>query len=135
MLALMRTYSGCVARAYSEDKGVTWSAGEKIKELSLPPATSSALNVQRIPSTGDLVLLRCSDGPREPYHWRTPFVSIVSKDDGQTWENLRVLMGAPDNDYGYPSLLFLGEMALISNHQRDGLHVLRVGVAWFYGEG
>jgi hypothetical protein len=40
----------------------------------------------------------------------------------------------PEDDYGYPSLLFVGDTAIISYHQRDGLHVLRVGVDWFYGK-
>lgn len=134
LLMVMRTYSGYVVKAYSDDHGESWGPGVKVPELKLPSHTSSALCVKRIPSTGDLLLLRCSDGPSEPYRWRTPFVSILSKDDGETWTNERVLMGEAENDYGYPSLTFVGDMALISYHQRDGLHVLRVGIEWFYTE-
>lgn len=131
LLMVMRTYSGYVAKAYSTDRGETWSEGKPVPELRLP-ATSSALNVKRIPSTGDLLLLRCSDGPTEPPRRRTPFVSVISKDDGETWFNERVIVGEPDNDYGYPSLIFVDDTALISYHQRDGLHVLRINVNWFY---
>lgn len=81
-----------------------------------------------------MLLLRCSNGPDEPPRLRTPFVSVISKDDGETWENERVMMGDPEDDYGYPSLLFVGDTAIISYHQRDGLHVLRIGVDWFYGK-
>lgn len=133
VMMLMRTYSGYVARAYSTDGGDSWSEGQPIRELTLP-GTSSAINIKRIPSTGDLVLLRCSSGPAEPPRRRTPLVSILSKDDGQTWENERVIGGDPENDYGYPGLTFVGDMALIAYHQRDGLHVARIGVNWFYGK-
>ncbi len=133
LMMLMRTYSGYVARAYSLDRGETWSEGQPVPELKLP-SNSSALNIKRIPKTGDLLLLRCSDGPAEQPRRRTPFVSVVSKDDGVTWENERVMRGDPENDYGYPSLLFVDDLALISYHQRDGLHVLRIGVDWFYGQ-
>ncbi|MFO7975096.1 MAG: sialidase family protein [Candidatus Hydrogenedentota bacterium] len=134
LLMLMRTYSGFVVKAYSEDQGESWGPGIKVPELKLPSHTSSALCVKRIPSTGDLLLLRCSGGPKEPYRRRTPFVSILSKDDGETWANERVVMGEPENDYGYPSITFVNDTALISYHQRDGLHVLRVGIEWFYSK-
>ena len=127
-MMLCHTYSGYVVRSYSSDQGVTWSEGEHLRELKLPP-NSSALNVKRIPSTGDLLLLRCSGGVERR---RTPFVSAISKDDGKTWTHERVIMGDPDDDYGYPSLLFLDNVAVISFHKRDGLHVARIGIDWFY---
>ena len=63
LMMLMRTYSQFIARSYSEDRGVTWSKGELVDALTLPTHTSSALNVARIPSTGDLLVLRCNVGP------------------------------------------------------------------------
>ena len=129
LMMLCRTYSGYVVRSYSRDQGATWSAGEHLRGLKLPP-NSSALNVKRIPSTGDLLLLRCSSGVERR---RTPFVSAISKDDGDTWTHERVILGDPKDDYGYPSLLFLGDDTVISFHKRDGLHVARIGIDWFYG--
>jgi sialidase-1 len=133
VMMLMRTYSGYVARSYSSDGGKSWSKGEAVPELRLPP-NSSALNVKRIPGTGDLLLVRSSDGPKEPPRVRTPFISAVSKDDGATWTNERTIAGDSEDDYGYPSLMFLDDLALISYHQRDGLHVVRIGIDWFYGK-
>ncbi len=133
VMMLMRTYSGCVARAYSTDRGESWSKGELVRALPLPK-TSSALNIKRIPGTGDLLLLRASSGTQEPPLKRTPLVSVLSKDDGETWENERVIAGDPEDDYGYPSLLFVGDTAVISYHQRDGLHVVRMALTWFYGQ-
>jgi len=134
LMMLMRTYSGYVARAYSTDQGETWSEGEAVNELPLPPHSTSALNVKRVPSTGDLLLLRCTGGPNEPYRRRTPFASVISKDDGATWANERIIAGDPENDYGYPGLTFVDDMALIVYHQRDGLHVARIGIDWFYAK-
>lgn len=131
LMMLMRTYSGYVARAYSDNRGESWSEGQPVPELKLPP-NSSALNIKRIPKTGDLLLLRSTGPGIEQPGRRTPFVSILSRDDGNSWENERVIMGDPEDDYGYPSLLFVDDTAIISYHQRDGLHVLRVGVDWFY---
>lgn len=134
LMMLMRSYSGFVVRANSTDQSESWSEGKPVKELPLPPHSTSALNVKRIPGTGDLVLLRCINGPKKPYSWRTPFASVISKDDGETWENERIIAGDPENDYGYPSLTFVGDLALIAYHQRDGLHVARIRVDWFYGK-
>jgi len=64
--------------------------------------------------------------------WRTSFVSAVSKDERQTWTNQRIIEGSQEDDYGYPSLLFLDGVAIISYHRRNGLAVARIPVGWFY---
>lgn len=132
LMMLCRTYSGFVVRSYSDDRGLTWSKGESLHELKLS-VNSSALNLDRIPSTGDLVLLRCTGGERGKYR-RTPFLSAISKDEGRSWVQERVIAGDPNDDYGYPSLTFLDEVALISYHKRDGLYVAHIPVGWFYGK-
>ncbi len=132
LMMLCRTYSGFVVRSYSEDKGVTWSKGESLKELKLSNA-SSALNVKRIPSTGDLLLLRTTGGKSR---WRTPFVSAISTDDGKTWTNERTIAGDPEEEesYGYPCLMFVDRMAIIGYNSKAGPHVARIGIDWFYGK-
>ena len=130
VMMLCRTYSGCVVRSYSADEGVTWSQGEAVRSLTLS-TNSSALNVKRIPATGDLILLR-STGTKD--RLRTPFVSTISRDEGVTWIHQRSIGSDPDDDYGYPSLTFVDNMALISYHKRDGIYVARIGIDWFYGE-
>lgn len=69
-------------------------------------------------------------GPEGRY--RTPFVAAISQDEGQTWINERIIAGDPDDDYGYQSVLFIDDVAIISYHARDGLHVARIGIGWFY---
>ena len=92
---------------------------------------SGAVTVERIPKTGDLVLL-CQTGEGKTGRYRTPFAAFLSRDDGKTWTFARNLAEDPENDYGYQSLIFLGDTALVSYHTRDGIHVARVSVEWFY---
>ena len=145
-LMLFRTYSGRVGRAYSEDQGESWSSGELIEELRLP-TNSSALHVSRIPSTGDLLLVRCTgDGGKEPgerprlyfemdgqeHYIRTPMTSVISRDDGGSWSNERVIASDPYGDYGYPSVFHLPGVTIIGYHSLDGLHLARIPARWFY---
>lgn len=132
LMMMFRTYSGFCGRAYSDDRGETWSEPEAVEDLPMTPR-ASAITVNRIPSTGDLLLIRCR-GLGEGERARTPLVSAISADEGETWTHERVLFGEPDGDYGYQSVTFVDDMAVLSYHQRDGLHVLRVAVDWFYGE-
>ncbi len=129
VMMLCRTYNGCVVRSYSDDEGATWSPGEEMRSLKLS-TNSSALNVKRIPATGDLLLLR-STGTKD--RLRTPFVSTISRDEGVTWIHERPIGSDPDDDYGYPSLTFIDSLALVSYHKRDGIYVARIGIDWFYG--
>jgi len=132
LLMIFRTYSGFVGRAFSGDRGAVWSPGELVKELPIS-ANACAVTVKRIPTTGDLLLIRTTAGEGGR---RTPLVSVISRDEGQTWGNPRTLAGDPDDDYGYQSVTFLPEknVCAMSYHARDGLHVARVGIEWFYGE-
>ena len=128
LMMLCRTYSRYVLRSYSTDKGMTWSKGEPIRELKLP-AWSSALNVKRIPSTGDLLLLRSVAGENGV---RSPFVAVISRDDGETWTNERVIAGDPEERYGYPCLLFLDDQVIVGYGSMAGSRVARFPTRWFY---
>jgi predicted neuraminidase len=128
LMMILRTYEQCLGKSYSTDGGETWSKAELIRELKSSP-NASPTNVKRIPSTGDLLLLRTTGGEGGR---RTPFVAVISKDDGATWQNEKVIAGDPNDDYGYPSLTFVDDFALVFYHKRDGLYVARVGVDWLY---
>jgi sialidase-1 len=131
LLMVFRTYSGFVGRAFSTDRGASWSAGELVQGLPIS-ANACAVTLKRIPSTGDLLLIRTTagDGGR-----RTPLVSVVSRDEGETWESPRELASDPEDDYGYQSVTFLPDedVCVMSYHARDGLHVARIATGWFYG--
>ena len=136
LLLMFRTYSGWVGRAWSSDRGETWSAGEKVEELAMSKR-SSAITVDRIPSTGDLLLIRCTGEGGAEGKYRTPMVSAISRDEGRTWTDERIIEGDDDGDFGYQSVLFLGEgdaeVVVLSYHARDGIRTARIPVPSFYG--
>jgi len=127
---IYRTYSGYLGQAFSPDQGLSWSQGEMVEALPLP--RSGAVTIERIPTTGDLLLIRITgtcDGMR-----RAPLTSVISKDEGQTWESPRDIGADPEDDYGYQSVTWVDDVAVISYHARDGLHVARIEAEWFYGQ-
>jgi len=132
LLLLFRTYSGCVGRSYSSDRGQSWTPGELLWDLPMSKR-ASAVTVDRIPSTGDLLLVRCTGEGGEENRCRTPFVSAISQDEGLTWERERVIAGDSEDDYGYQSITFVDDLVLITYHARDGLHLARTPVDWLYG--
>ena len=137
LLMFARTYSGHPVRAYSSDRGETWSAGEMMKELQMPYA--GLPTVRRIPSTGDLLFIwiteRSVDKQNPKVRRRCALSAAISKDEGQTFENLRHIARDPEDDFGYQCVEFLDDgLALIGYHARDGLHVARIEVDWFYDQ-
>jgi sialidase-1 len=137
VMMFARTYSGFPVRAYSTDGCETWSQGEPIQELSMPYA--GLPTVRRIPSTGDLLFIwiseRSIDKNDPKIHRRCALTSAISKDEGNTFEHLRHIARDPEDDFGYQCVEFLADnLALIAYHARDGLHVARIGIDWFYGE-
>ncbi|HUT92012.1 MAG TPA: sialidase family protein [Thermoguttaceae bacterium] len=136
VMMFARTYSGFPVRAYSDDRCETWSEGEPIKELPMPYA--GLPTVRRIPSTGDLLFIwiseRSVDKDDPKIHRRCALSAAISKDEGQTFEPFRHIAGDPEDDFGYQCIEFLGDdLAIVAYHARDGLHVARIGIDWFYG--
>jgi len=137
VMMFARTYSGHPVRAYSSDGCETWSKGEEIKELEMPYA--GLPTVRRIPSTGDLLFIWISeksvDKENPKVRRRCCLTSAVSKDEGKTFEHFRNIARDPEDDFGYQCVEFIGdELVLVGYHARDGLHVARIGVDWFYGK-
>lgn len=135
LMMFARTYSGFGVRAYSEDGGETWSQGERIEGLEMPYA--GLPTVRRIPATGDLLFIyigeRSVDPENEKIHRRCALTAAISKDEGRTFEHVRHIVRDPLDDFGYQCVEFLdGDQVLIGYHARDGLHVSRFGVGWFY---
>jgi len=137
VMMFARTYSGFPVRAYSSDGGETWSKGEEIRELKMPYA--GLPTVRRIPSTGDLLFIwiseRSQDKQNPKVHWRCALSSAISRDEGKTFEHIRAIRRDPEDDFGYQCVEFLSDgLVLVGYHARDGLHVARIGVDWFYGK-
>ncbi|HOF39863.1 MAG TPA: sialidase family protein [Candidatus Hydrogenedentes bacterium] len=137
LMMLCRTDQGCQMRSFSGDGGITWSPPE-LTDIASPvsPAT-----IERIPSTGDLLMLWNDHRAIEPAlaGKRTPFAAAISRDEGQTWENVRLLESDPDGWYCYTALEFVDDAALLGHCVGDSTvghlnrtQVLRVPIAWFY---
>jgi len=136
LLMFARTYSGFPVFAYSEDKGETWGLGIERKDIAMPYA--GLPTVRRIPSTGDLLFLwideRSQDKEKPQVHRRCGLAAAVSRDEGETLTSLRHIARDPEDDFGYQAVEFLpDDVVVIGYHARDGIHVARVGVQWFYG--
>jgi dTDP-4-amino-4,6-dideoxygalactose transaminase len=138
LMMFARTYSGFPVRAYSNDRGETWSEGEPIEELKMPCA--GLPTVRRIPSTGDLLFIWISErsdleeGGTKVAR-RCALTTAVSKDEGKSFLHQRNIARDPTNDYGYQCIEFIGDdLALVAYHANDGLHMARIGVDWFYGK-
>ncbi len=137
VMMFARTYSGFPVRAYSEDGCKTWSKGEPIKQLKMPYA--GLPTVRRIPSTGDLLFIWISEQSKDKVDPRIrrscTLSSAISKDEGKTFVHQRKIVSDPEDDFGYQCIEFIGDdRAVVAYHARDGLHVARIPVDWFYGK-
>ncbi|MEA1951522.1 MAG: sialidase family protein, partial [Planctomycetota bacterium] len=135
VMMFARTYSGYPVRAYSKDGCKTWSKGEPIKQLSMPYA--GLPTVRRIPSTGDLLFIWISEKSisKNNLPRRCTLSSAISRDEGKTFVHQRKIVSDPEDDFGYQCIEFIGDdLAVVAYHARDGLHVARIPVGWFYGK-
>jgi sialidase-1 len=124
LLAILRTSLGKLYKATSEDRGETWS--DAVSTGLDSPNTATCM--KRIPSTGDLLLIwnntlpyamtldesQLSGFPRNPLtRPRNPLSCAISRDEGETWENIRNIENRQDYDNAYPSVTFTKNDALI----------------------
>jgi len=95
LLALMRTCGrgSYIWRAYSKDKGFTWTKAEQI-ELPNPNAGIDLLKLR----TGELVVAY-NDSQRK----RTPLSLAISTDNGKTWKKVYDIE-TEKGEFSYPSL-------------------------------
>lgn len=133
VMMIIRNDLGCIARSYSDDQGETWSKPELIKELEAPLAPAS---IARLPQTGDLLLV-WNNNPKE----RRPLHSAISRDDGKTWENIRVITDAKISSWGlaYTSITPVDDNVLLTHWQccPEGLSLQleSMDYRWFYCKG
>ncbi|GIW94412.1 MAG: hypothetical protein KatS3mg110_2453 [Pirellulaceae bacterium] len=136
----VRSNAGCQLVSYSEDGGDTWSPLVRSNIISpLSPAS-----IERIPATGDLLLVwnDHSSIPPELAGKRTPLCVAVSSDDGRTWRNQRTIAADPDGWYCYTAIEFVGNHVLLGhcagNRKVDGglakTDITRFSLEWLYAE-
>ncbi|MCE5324380.1 glycoside hydrolase [bacterium] len=126
VMMLVSTELGCLAKSYSKDQGKTWTRPVRVRELVAPktPAT-----IARIPATGDLLLV-WNYNTTECY----PLNSMISKDDGKTWSNLRVIDDS--NNSSYVSITPVDDRILLTYWSYDStgtsLILKSFDYRWFY---
>ena len=147
LMMVFRNRNGYVGRAYSADRGDTWT---DVGYLDLPSPLSPQ-TITRIPSTGDLLLVWLNN-PLAPAlarkeaqpivaigeikralgALRTPLSTAISRDQGKTWQNIHNLAADPRGDYGYQAVTFVGDTVLINYHSLDGINLTRLPISWLY---
>ena len=108
---LLRSSSSAIFRSDSEDYGRTWCTAYQ----SGLPNNNSGIDLVKL-ANGYLVLAYNPVGNLPNYHKgpRTPLALALSKDNGETWEELLVLENTPGG-YAYP--------AIICDDEKQELHV------------
>lgn len=106
ILMVLRTQLGSVFKSYSDDGGKTWSKAQ----TTGMKAPESCPDLNRIPQTGDLMLTWNNSlyDPRFISHYgkRTPLTVAISKDEGETWTNIKDIEDNPYWGYSNPACTF-----------------------------
>jgi sialidase-1 len=140
IMMFMRNNSGFQYVSYSENDGESWSPA---RPGNIPSPRSPA-SIERIPSTGDLLMVWNNNGGDDPAiaGKRTPFNTAISNDEGKTWQHIRTLAEDPDGWYCYTAIAFVDDHVLLAhsagNRKNKGLavaHITRLSLDWIYGKG
>ncbi len=128
VMMLMRTGLGGQYKSISNDGGETWS-----RPVPTPlVGTAAPVSISRIPTTGDLLAIwNHNPGAKK----RNPLTTAISKDQGETWQNMRNIEDAPDDAWAYPAVTWVGQRALITYFNYTGglsLQLKTLPPAWFY---
>ncbi|MGI6572664.1 MAG: sialidase family protein [Fermentimonas sp.] len=111
IMMYIRASGGFQQLSYSSDRGQTWS---HIETSNIPSPLSPA-TIERIPGTGDWLLVwNNNDGSNpEIKGKRTPLTMAISKDEGKTWEKIKNIQDDPDGWYCYIAIHFVNNDALL----------------------
>lgn len=139
LMMFCRTDAGVQYFSYSSNNGESWTPIEPGNIKSpLSPAS-----IERIPETGDLLLLwnnnyeQVGDGGK-----RTPFNLAISKDEGKTWEKIKAVESDPEGWYCYTAIEFIGGHVLLghcagdrrTNNGLSTTQITRLSLDWIYRE-
>ncbi len=128
LMMYMRTNAGSQYVCHSPDGGETWSKpGPSSLASPLSPAS-----IERIPWTGDLLCVWNDHSGVHPFPAgrRTPLCMAISKDEGATWSQSKILEDNPDGWYCYTAITFVKDRVLLAycagDKQVGGLNRLKV---------
>jgi hypothetical protein len=117
LMMFCRTNAGSQYVSYSTDSGQNWSPVQSSNITSpLSPAS-----IERIPSTGDLLLIwnNTFDPASNRGGIRTPLNLAISRDEGKNWELLKTLENDPDGWYCYTAIKFVNNAVLLGHCAGD----------------
>ncbi len=139
LMLFCRTGSGTQYISYSSDQGENWSI---LKPSNIKSPLSPA-SIERIPKTGDLILVWNNNyKPGYDGGERTPFNLAISKDEGKSWKKIKHLEGHPNGWYCYTAIEFVDDNVLLGHCAGDrtltvGLattQITRLSLDWIYKE-
>jgi len=139
LMLFCRTDSGVQYFSFSEDQGLTWSAVEPGNIKSpLSPAS-----IERIPATGDLLLVWNNNyEPGRDGGKRTPYNIAISRDEGKTWQLIKTIESDPAGWYCYTAIEFVDKHVLLghcagdtrTNNGLSTTQITRLSLDWIYQE-
>lgn len=101
ILMVMRTQIGAVFKSYSGDGGETWSKPQTTG-LRQPETCPELIRL----SSGELMIVWCNaeydPGFASHYGKRSPLTAAISRDEGETWTNVKNLAEDPKTGYYNP---------------------------------
>ena len=136
IMMLIRANGGEQLVSYSSDRGVSWSPAQP-SGIASPISPAS---LERIPSTGDLLLVWNNNGATGPGYFkakRTPLTVAISSDEGRTWKHRRSIEEDPNGMFCYTAIHQIGDhilLAYMSKEQPDqliGLKIKRLPLQFF----
>ena len=137
LLAVMRTSLGAVYRSTSDDCGATWSRPEStgVAGPASPPL------IQRIPMTDDLLMVWNHNYEPDHHHQgeRNPLSSAISRDGGESWENIRNIENREGWASAYAAVTFVSDEALVTYYhgsvaeRTSSVKLQILPIDWFYG--
>lgn len=114
VMMYIRASGGFQQLSYSSNKGETWS---HIETSNIPSPLSPA-TIERIPDTGDWLLVwNNNDGSNpEIKNKRTPITVAISKDEGKTWKKIKNIQDDPDGWYCYIAIHFVNNENILLSY-------------------
>lgn len=138
LMMFCRTNAGSQWVSHSADGGDTWSP---LGPSNIVSPVSPA-GIERIPATGDLLLVWNDHRNVDDAHRgkRTPLSVAVSRDDGQSWECVKTLEDNPHGWYCYTAIQCVGKQILLGHcagdrRKNNGLaetQITRFSLDWLY---
>jgi sialidase-1 len=136
LLMFIRTNAGTQCFTKSKDLGETW--GEVTKSQLISPV--SPATIERIPSTGDLLAVWNNNlsTNEKTAKKRIPLNSAISKDEGISWQHIKIIDGNPKGWYCYTAMQFIDNAVILgycagteTAHLTES-HITKIDLSWIY---